>query len=50
MNDVEMGVAIDRKLEEDPLGRWGYRKVQEKLALQTNHIPKYVSINYLGLT
>ena len=36
-----MGVAIDRKLEDDPLGRWGYRKVQEKLGLQGVHIPRY---------
>lgn len=40
MDETEMAVVIDRKLQEDPLGRWGYRKVQEKLALQANHIPR----------
>lgn len=39
MYETEMGVAIERELENDPLGRWGYRKVGEKLGLQGKLIP-----------
>jgi hypothetical protein len=35
-----MGIAIEQKLEEDLLGRWGICKVQEKLGLQAIHIPQ----------
>ena len=40
LTEIEMGMAIDQELEEDPLGRWGFRKVQEKLGLQGIHIPR----------
>lgn len=40
LTEIEMGMAIEKKLEEDPLGRWGFRKVQEKLGLQAIHIPR----------
>lgn len=34
----EQALAIDIITEEDPIGRWGCRTVQEKLALQGIHI------------
>jgi hypothetical protein len=43
LTEEDMGAAIEHKLQEDPLGRWGYRKVQEKLGLQGILIPRYVT-------
>ena len=31
--DIDKGAAILNVIEEDPLGRWGVRKIKEKLAL-----------------
>jgi len=43
LTEEEMGASIERKLQEDLLGRWGYRKVQEKLGLQGILIPQCVN-------
>ena len=39
----QQALAIDIVTEEDPLHRWGYRSVKEKLALQRIHIRRLVS-------
>ncbi|KAJ7439477.1 hypothetical protein FB451DRAFT_1301899 [Mycena latifolia] len=40
LTDVEKGAAIMAITQEDPLGRWGGRKIKEKLSLQSVHIPR----------
>lgn len=35
--------VIDMISQDDPLGRWGGRLIQEKLGRRTIHIPRYVS-------
>ncbi|KII90163.1 hypothetical protein PLICRDRAFT_53263 [Plicaturopsis crispa FD-325 SS-3] len=47
LSEEEFGIAIVQKLKEDPLGRWGYRKVQEKLALDGIHIPRDYIQNFM---
>ncbi|KAJ7429234.1 hypothetical protein FB451DRAFT_1556452 [Mycena latifolia] len=40
LTDVDKGAAIMAITQEDPLGRWGGRKIKEKLSLQSVHIPR----------
>ncbi|KAJ7105453.1 hypothetical protein C8R43DRAFT_963590 [Mycena crocata] len=40
LTDVEKAAAILAVTEEDPLARWGGRKIKEKLSLQSIHIPR----------
>ncbi|KAJ7697401.1 hypothetical protein B0H17DRAFT_1197460 [Mycena rosella] len=40
LTDVEKGAAILAITQEDPLARWGGRKIKEKLSLQSVHIPR----------
>ncbi|KAJ7182577.1 hypothetical protein C8R43DRAFT_868246 [Mycena crocata] len=40
LTDVEKGAAILGITEEDPLGRWGARKIKEKLADKSIHISR----------
>lgn len=40
LSEVEMGKAILRVIQDDPLGKWGARKVKEKLALESIHISR----------
>jgi hypothetical protein len=37
--DIDKGAAILNVIEEDPLGRWGVRKIKEKLALDQVLLP-----------
>jgi hypothetical protein len=38
--DIDKGAAILNVIEEDPLGRWGVRKIKEKLALTGHHLSR----------
>jgi hypothetical protein len=40
LTDVQKGAAILKAAEDDPLGRWGARKIKEKLALGEVHIAR----------
>ncbi|KAJ6460661.1 hypothetical protein C8R47DRAFT_1160637 [Mycena vitilis] len=40
LTDVEKGAAILAVTEEDPLGRWGGRKIKEKLSVKGIHLPR----------
>jgi len=41
MTPAEKGYEILKITEDDPLGRWGSRLIQEKLALKGIHITRY---------
>ncbi|KAJ7868014.1 hypothetical protein B0H14DRAFT_2346753, partial [Mycena olivaceomarginata] len=49
LTDVEKGAAIISITEEVPLGRWGARKIKEKLAVQSIHIPRDFIDNIRGI-
>ncbi|KAJ3506413.1 hypothetical protein NLJ89_g6882 [Agrocybe chaxingu] len=40
LTTIDVGVAILKQQEDDPLGRWGNRLIKEKLARQGIHIPR----------
>jgi len=42
LNEDQKASAIDLISQDDPLGRWGGRLVQEKLSSKAIHIPRYV--------
>ncbi len=42
LTEDEIGVAILKLAEEDPLGRWGVRLIQEKLAQMEIHVSRQV--------
>ncbi|KAJ6470227.1 hypothetical protein C8R47DRAFT_988782, partial [Mycena vitilis] len=48
LTDVEKGAAILAVAEEDPLGRWGSRKIKEKLAVQTVHLSRQFIDDFRG--
>ncbi|KAJ7301687.1 hypothetical protein DFH08DRAFT_827305 [Mycena albidolilacea] len=43
LTDVDKGAAILAVTQEDPLARWGGRKIKEKLSLKTIHVPRMAS-------
>ena len=45
LTNVEKGAAILAVTEEDPLARWGGRKIKEKLSVKGIHIPRCVADN-----
>ncbi|KAJ3523600.1 hypothetical protein NMY22_g11368 [Coprinellus aureogranulatus] len=47
LSDVEIGVAILRVLQDDPLRRWGARKIKEKLGLQSIHVTRDFITDFL---
>lgn len=42
LNEDDIGVAILELTQDDPLGRWGTRLVQEKLAHMEVHVSRRV--------
>ncbi|KAJ7082929.1 hypothetical protein B0H15DRAFT_803055 [Mycena belliarum] len=40
LTDTEKAASILEITQEDPLGRWGARKIKEKLSIKTIHIPR----------
>ncbi|KAJ7185212.1 hypothetical protein C8R46DRAFT_881931, partial [Mycena filopes] len=48
LTDVEKGAAILAITQEDPLARWGGRKIKEKLAMQSIHVPREFIDNIRG--
>ncbi|KAJ7628073.1 hypothetical protein B0H17DRAFT_1285362 [Mycena rosella] len=43
LTEVEKDAAILAITQEDPLARWGGRKIKEKLSLRSVHIPQYLA-------
>ncbi|KAJ7863354.1 hypothetical protein B0H14DRAFT_3444217 [Mycena olivaceomarginata] len=49
LTDVDKGAAILAVTQEDPLVRWGGRKIKEKLSLKTIHVPRKFIDNMRGV-